>query len=287
MKNVLVFWINGMLGECLFSYLEKKPDINLYWTLRKANDNKNIFSFEITYDKILTQLDKIFSDINFDYVVNCIVNISKDKKINDNDILVNSIFPQILKYYSHKYNFKIIHISTNWVFTWIKWDYTANDIPNNFWSSYGITKILWEVVDEKNITIRTSIIGIEKWGGWKSIINWLLSQEDWSKINGYTNAYWNWITTLTLSKIIYNIIFSNKNIIWILHISWENYSKYDLISFIIEIFWLKIKLIKCNKKNENITILENYSTLNLDFKEYILPIKKQLIDLKNYYYKYE
>ena len=70
---------------------------------------------------------------------------------------------------------------------------------------YGKTKDIGEIVNNKHLTIRTSIIGPELKKDGSGLFNWLLSNKEGS-VYGYDKSIWSGLTTLELSKVILYLI---------------------------------------------------------------------------------
>ena len=240
MKKILIFGSSGMLGHQLFNYLKSKK-INVYGSVRniKKNTNKNIIKVDV---RKIEKVKKIIYRINPDLVVNC----SGIVKKNINSIYdlyeVNSLFPMKLNLLSIKNNFKLIHISTDCVFSGDRGNYNENDIPDAS-DHYGYSKLFGEVTSKNSLTIRTSIIGKEMNGNNRGLLEWFLSQKS-HKINGYTKAFFSGVTTLELSKIIFMLIKSSKSVFFnqILHISGPKISKYRLLELFKKKFYKNITI---------------------------------------------
>ena len=93
---------------------------------------------------------------------------------------------------SLKLKFRLIHFSTDCVFSGLKGNYLETDFADAN-DIYGRSKFLGEISNNGNITIRTSFIGKEL-GTNRALLNWFLSQK--GKIKGYKNAIYSGLTTL-------------------------------------------------------------------------------------------
>lgn len=277
-KNILVLGAKWMLWNSIFSYLWKNTILNIFWTSSKEELWYIPFLVNLDY---LDNLDNLFKNYKFDYVINCIWSIRPDDKIDsyNKTLLINSHLPKSLQKLSNKYDFKLVHFSTDCVFNWMNWDYSIDDIPNEF-GLYWLSKYLWEIDDNKNLTIRTSIIGLELWNS-KNLLNWFLSNKDWAEIYWYSNVLWNWLTTLTIAKILEKIIIDNIELSGV-HQFWGNkISKYDLLILFNKIFWKKIIIKQETSIKSNKVIIP--SIKQVLFNEIITSIEKQIIELKKFY----
>ena len=209
--NILVLGGNGMAGWMIGSYLSKKYSVSV--TTRKELDiEKNLDLPE-----------------GFDYIINCIGLLLNDAKNNPaKTMYVNSYFPKYLEYYYKNTKTKIIHISTDCVFNGINGNYHESDSPDEI-GVYGLSKTLGEINNNKDLTLRVSIIGpeIRESNKRSGLLNWLLTTKE-TEINGWVNAYWNGITTLELAKCIEQYI-KNPIISGIYHPTNETITKYNLL----------------------------------------------------------
>ena len=136
----------------------------------------------------------------YDYVVNAIgvLNRFVDEHPADG-IYLNSVLPHFLAEELADTKTKLIHISTDCVFEGTKGRYTEADRPDAS-SYYGRSKALGEVCDDKNLTIRTSIIGPELKANGIGLFHWFMMQK--AEVFGYQRVIWSGVTTLQLAKVI-------------------------------------------------------------------------------------
>lgn len=223
-----------MLGTIVQSYLSKNYNII---PITRANYDLNNLSINTLSDLLLS--NNIEKD---DVVINCagiIPQASKHCDLNNKLYFkINSLFPVILSMLCDKYNCKMIHITTDCVFSGKDGQYDENS-PHDETNDYGVSKSLGELC---NCTIiRTSIIG-EEINNKRSLLEWVKSNKN-GKINGYTNHIWNGVTCLQLAKIIYQII--SENLFWqgVRHIySPKKVNKFELVSMINTIYDLNITI---------------------------------------------
>ena len=136
---------------------------------------------------------------------------------------------------------------------------------------YGLTKNLGEIDNNRNLTIRTSIIGPELKSNPTGLFNWVISQNG-NTIHGYSSAMWSGLTTIELAKFI--IWSLDKDITGIVHATNSlGISKYDLVKLINKTFDLNIDLLK-NKDYEIDKTLLNTKIDNYNFPSYIKMIEK-------------
>lgn len=229
-KKILVIGANGMLGHTLLAYLNSIEEAEVYFTSRDSRINSlNHYFLELTD---FESLNKIIKIINPNFVVNCAGVLVSDSETNvQTAIEINALLPhRILD--SIREDQTLIHVSTDCVFDGSQgWnDTSSKPNPKDF---YGMSKSLGEIKNKKNcITLRTSIIGFETSNHKTGLIEWFINTKS-KKVQGYANALWNGVTTLDLSIVISEIIFSDKRYSGLIHISSRNYiSKYELLKII-------------------------------------------------------
>ncbi len=279
-KKVLVLWAKWMLWNCIYSYLKQHGNgIDVHWT---CSINEYWYIEFLLKKNYINELENILKNNNYDYIINCIWTIRPNNCLDEYNqaLLINSHFPKSLQVLSYKYNFKLIHFSTDCVFDWCKWNYSIQDIPDEL-GVYWMSKYLWEINDSKNLTIRSSIIWIELWGRPKNLLNWFLSNTKWDEVIGFTNVFWNGVTTLTLAKILKKIINTDLNITWLVQLWGEKISKYELLKLFNIIFNKDLIIIKNTEVQSNKTIISSINIKDLIF--IIKPLKEQIIELKHFY----
>ena len=192
-----------------------------------------VFRNKLTQDSIvvdvtnLAEVEKVVFQQKPDIILNCIgVLIKGAKEHPDNAILLNAYFPNYMKKMADKVNGKLIHISTDCVFSGKKGFYSEEDFRDAD-DVYGRSKALGEISNEKDLTIRTSIIGPELKTAGEGLFHWFMCQK--GHINGFTEAYWGGVTTLELVKAIDSAL--DSNITGLVHLTnGEKISKFDLLN---------------------------------------------------------
>jgi len=232
MKKILVIGIKGMAGHVIYNYLKK---INIYEVYGIArNIKKSTIEFDLDVSNT-EELSKIIEENNFDFVINCIGILNKNAEDHPvNAIWFNSYFPHFLEEITKNTRTQIIHISTDCVFDGKKGGYRETDFKNGE-GFYAQSKALGEIINNKDLTIRTSIIGPELNIDGIGLFHWFMNQS--GEINGYTTAYWSGVTTLELAKALYFVI--EKPMYGLVHLTnGIPINKFDLISLFRDI-WSK------------------------------------------------
>jgi len=211
MKKILILGATGLLGHQVYLRLN-------------ANKNFVVSSFahqrKISDDTVLLDardehfLGKVIVDINPDVIVNCMgVLIAEANRDPENAIFLNAYIPLHLKKIANTLDAKLVHISTDCVFSGKKGAYTEDDIRDAN-DTYGRTKALGEVTESPHVTLRTSVVGPEIKEG-EELFDWFMSQE--GRIKGFTKSYWSGVTTLELAKAVEWVI--EKDIQGLYHIT--------------------------------------------------------------------
>lgn len=271
-KTVIVFGANGMLGRYIIKFFQEKKAINI---IKITRNELNLL--EVTAEILKNYLDNISTNnkINKCLVINVAGIIPQTGNNNYIEYLqVNGVFPNLLSNYCISRKWKLIHSSTDCVFSGITGKYFEDSYTDGI-GNYAISKIIGE---PKNCTIiRTSIIGEEK-SNYRSLLEWLRKNTN-KKVDGYSDHYWNGITCLQWCKIVDKII--NENLYWngIRHFNSNTVSKYELLEYIKYVYNLNVEITdKVTGTKIDKTLLSNY-----DNKIYNIPdIKTQLYELKEF-----
>jgi dTDP-4-dehydrorhamnose reductase len=228
-KTVLLFGKDGMLGSNVYEKLKNDTEIELIATSRRP---KSKFYFDIR----TSDLDKTLSQHRPDYVINCLGVIDPKIQGLSNTLKVNSFFPSKLAKSISKRNIFLIQFSSDGVFFGSRGGYSEQSIriPR---SVYSISKILGEKDFGNTLIIRSSIIGQNPQNNSMSIINWFLNLPKNSTIYGYTNKYWNGITSNVISNLCKSIIMNSYKPEMVQHfIPRDSVSKYQLLMDLRDVF---------------------------------------------------
>jgi len=244
--KVLILGGSGMLGHK--AWQEFRSSCDTYVTVRKPfsyYEHYNLFDKQQTFDNIdvtcFETVKEVIEKIKPQVIVNC-VGIIKQLSLAKNhlkSIMVNALFPHRLAEICNNSGVRLIHISTDCVFSGNKGQYVENDLSDAA-DVYGRTKFLGEVSYGKALTLRTSVIGHELDSA-HSLLEWFLSQAG-KEVKGYTQAIYNGFTTKALCGIILNIIKHNQQLSGLYHVSSDRIDKFSLLSLINKVYKLKIRI---------------------------------------------
>jgi dTDP-4-dehydrorhamnose reductase len=153
--------------------------------------------------------------------------------------MINALFPHQLAQVCELNQVKMIHISTDCVFSGKVGNYSELDIPDGP-DLYGRTKLLGEVTGPKALTFRTSLIGRELLGA-SGLVEWFLSQQG-KEVWGYSRSIFSGFTTQAFGKFLLDVIENHGDLQGIWHISSDPISKYDLLQLFKKYFKISIHI---------------------------------------------
>lgn len=220
--KILIIGSNGMAGHMIVRYLNS---LNKYTIKTSARSNSD---YNLDVENDLDLLLNAIKDFEPDIIINCIGLLIKACNDNpDRAIYVNSYFPHWLEKIAKNTRTKVIHLSTDCIFDGTQGNHLETDKATET-SWYGRTKNMGEIINNKDLTLRLSIIGTELKSNGVGLLNWFLNQE--GIVNGFTNCYWNGITTLELAKQIDTIIENRPNLSGLYHLAPDfKINKYNLL----------------------------------------------------------
>lgn len=227
--KVLVLGVGGMAGHVIATHLmDKGFDVSTVSANNKLNANTTLLDAMDT-----TALKKYLEANNFDVVVNCIgILVQQSEARKDLATHLNSYLPHFLEYFYRESVTRVIHLSTDCVFSGQNAPYNEKSFYDGE-LFYDRSKALGEVINDKDLTFRMSIIGPDMQESGIGLFNWFFSQT--GEINGYTTAIWNGVTTIELAKGIENAILQNLTGLYHLVPS-GNISKFDLLNLFKQTF---------------------------------------------------
>jgi len=195
-KKVLILGSTGMLGHQVVNYFLKFDDYNVLDIAFRSKLREETIILDVT-DK--TVFEKVVTELNPDFIVNCIGVLIHGSENVEHAIYLNAYLPHQLKKISKDIGAKLIHISTDCVFSGDKGGYIESDSKDGK-GVYSQTKKLGEIEDNSNLTLRTSIIGPELKDNGEGLFHWFMNQQ--GDISGYTKAIWSGVTTTELAKAV-------------------------------------------------------------------------------------
>jgi dTDP-4-dehydrorhamnose reductase len=246
-QTVLILGATGMLGHTLLEQLSLRDTLDVHATIRTNGCLDGIAV--MVRKRIIGNVDadnldsilRVLADIKPDVVINCIGVIKQLAAAKDpvTALTINALFPHRLALACKASGSRLIHISTDCVFSGSKGNYTEADVSDAT-DLYGRTKFLGEVDYPHCVTLRTSIIGHELRGTY-SLIDWFLSQE--GKVNGYTKAIYTGFPTVEMARIIAEYVLPNPDLRGLYQVSSEPISKYELLHLVARQYGKEIEIV--------------------------------------------
>lgn len=223
-NKVLIFGATGMAGHIAYYYLQDTGRYEVVNAVYRTKLTEDSIVVDVTDKDAVTSLVR---ETRPDLIINCIgVLIKGSKDHPDNAVFINAYFPHLLKKLADEVGAKLIHISTDCVFSGKKGNYNESDFRDAD-DIYGRSKALGEIINDKDLTIRTSIIGPELKLNGEGLFHWFMHQT--GKVNGFKTAIWGGVTTLELAKAIDAAIVQQKT--GLIQLSnGKGITKYDLLN---------------------------------------------------------
>lgn len=253
--KILVLGVSGMLGNTVFRYFSENKKYEVIGSARSSSvlrafvpelANKIILGTDVENSDALAYL---FAIVKPNVVINCIGLIKQLAEANEplQAIPINSLLPHRLARLCEIAGARLVHVSTDCVFSGAKGNYFETD-PSDANDLYGRSKYLGEVDYPHVVTLRTSIIGHEL-GSTNGLIDWFLSQQE--TVNGFTNAIFSGFPTIELAHIIRDVVLKHPHLSGLYHVASEPISKYDLLKLVAQVYKKNIEILPSDKVTIN------------------------------------
>jgi dTDP-4-dehydrorhamnose reductase len=234
--KVLVLGASGMIGSAMIRVLSQKEDWQVFGTLR-SGDAKRFFQPAIV-ERLITGIDaenqdslvRVFGQVQPDVVINCI-GLTKHHAEADDPLLaipINALLPHRLTELCRVASARLIHVSTDCVFSGKKGSYTEDDFADAS-DIYGKSKFLGEVHYPDSITLRTSTIGHELQSAY-GLLEWFLSQQGSCK--GFKRAIFSGLPNVVFAQVVRDIVIPHPDLFGLYHVGAQPIGKYDLLHLI-------------------------------------------------------
>jgi dTDP-4-dehydrorhamnose reductase len=230
--RILILGGDGMLGHRLLMHLQDRHETKV--TLRRelaAYERYGLFTLENSYWSVEAKDTERFLEVMGDFHPEAVVNavgIVKQRgtaKEAIPSLEINALLPHRLAVLCRAVGARLVHLSTDCVFSGRKGNYTEGDVADAE-DLYGRTKLLGEVTDAGCITLRTSIIGLEL-SRRTGLIEWFLAQR--GEIRGFTKAIYTGLTTAEMSHVIERVLVEHPHLSGVWQVASEPINKYDLL----------------------------------------------------------
>jgi len=245
--RVMVLGVTGMLGNAMFRVLSENPDLAVYGTARNENFRR-YFSDDLGRQIVAgvdvenhDSLVKTFVAVKPDVVVNCIGIVKQLADANDplQAVPINTLLPHRLAVLCQATGARLVHISTDCVFSGAKGNYLESDFPDGS-DLYGRSKLLGEVDYPNAITLRTSIVGHEL-SGQRSLLGWFLAQQ--GSVKGFTQAIFTGFPTVELARVVSDYVLPRPDLHGLYHVATRPINKFDLLKLVAKTYGKDIEII--------------------------------------------
>ena len=220
--NFLVLGAGGMAGHTIAIYLKEQGHNVTGFARKKLNFVDTIIGDANDFNK----LEEIIKIGKYDYVINAIGVLNQFAEENKaNAVLINGYLPHFLAEITKNMETSIIHMSTDCVFSGKSGNYTETSFRDGE-TFYDRSKALGELEDNKNITLRNSIVGPDINPNGIGLFNWFMKEN--GEIKGYTKAMWTGMTTLQLAKMMEKVAIQKATGLYNM-VPDTNISKFELL----------------------------------------------------------
>lgn len=244
--RVLVLGASGMLGHAVFRLFSESDHDGTWGTVRSSpsiliSDGQQaghlISGIDVENADALT---RVFAAIRPTHVVNCVGVVKQLATAVDTltAVPLNTLLPHRIARLCELGGARLIHISTDCVFSGTKGMYTESDTPDAR-DLYGLSKLLGEVDYPHAVTLRTSIIGHELSGA-HGLVEWFLAQK--SVVKGYLRAVFSGLPTVELARVIRDHVLPNQELRGVYHVSAEPINKYELLNLVARTYGVQTRI---------------------------------------------
>lgn len=263
--KILVLGCTGVVGHAVALYF-------------KEAGHKVFDEYDATiYDK--EALKKAIEDERPDAIINCtaIVNQAAEED-KASAAYLNAYLPHLLETLTAGTNTVVVHRSTDCIFSGVKGQYVLEDWPDAK-SFYARTKAVGELNNDKDITIRVSLIGPAQDEKDGSLLNWFLNQK--GEVKGFANAIWTGLTTLEYAKTIENLL--NQKAHGVFQAAPKStISKYELIGIFEKYFSGGRTIVKVDNNRVDKSLVPYWANYNIEIKDY----EEQIVEMKDWIEKH-
>jgi dTDP-4-dehydrorhamnose reductase len=245
--RVLVVGASGMLGNAMFRVLSENSECEVFGTVRGYGVRQHFSDTAVQRLIVGVEVENhdslagVFATVRPQIVVNCVGLVKQLDSVNDplQAVPINTLLPHRLAILCQATAARLVHFSTDCVFSGMKGGYMESDFPDAH-DLYGRTKLLGEVDYPHAITLRTSMIGHELAGS-RSLIGWFLGQQ--GSVRGFTRAIFSGLPTVELSRVVRDVVFPRPKLRGVYHVAANPISKFELLQVVAEIYGRTIEIV--------------------------------------------
>lgn len=231
--RVLVLGASGMLGHMVMRYLCATGAHDAVGAARRTDLHRHVPA--AVADRLIAcpdlgeprNLEPLLAATAPDAIVNCVGVVKQLAQANDPLVAVplNTLLPHQLARLTRGGTTRLVHLSTDCVFSGKRGGYTEQDAPDAT-DLYGLTKLLGEVDQPNAVTLRTSMVGREL-GSRNGLVEWFLAQR--GQVRGFTRAVFSGLTTYELARVIVDVVLARPALHGVYHVAGPPITKHDLL----------------------------------------------------------
>jgi dTDP-4-dehydrorhamnose reductase len=245
--KVLVLGATGMLGNAVLRYFARRRQHTVAATVRShasagsvPQDVRELLIEGVDVENFDT-VTRAFGQFRPQVVINCVGLVKQLAAVDDplNALPINSLLPHRLARLCAATGARLIHISTDCVFSGSKGEYVEADAPDAQ-DLYGRSKFLGEVDYAHAVTLRTSIIGHEL-GPAHGLVGWFLAQQ--GQVRGYTKAIFSGLPTVELARVIHDFVLPVPALRGVYHVSAAAIDKHALLQLVARVYGKDIAIV--------------------------------------------
>jgi dTDP-4-dehydrorhamnose reductase len=274
-KKILILGSTGLIGHQVYNYLKR----NSSYTLANIAYRKKLTDDSLLLDvRNENALKDAILSVMPDYIVNCVgILIKGSNRDPQSAIFINAYMPHALMRIAESVNAKLVHISTDCVFSGAKGQYIESDFKDGK-DIYAKTKGLGEIINDRHVTLRTSVVGPELKTDGEELFHWFMSQS--GEINGFSKALWSGVTTIELAKAVLWAI--DSNITGLYHVTnGTPISKYELLELFRKETKKNIVINKIDGPAIDKSFIDTRKEMNYSIPPYATMIKNMVDLIRN------
>lgn len=277
MRNkVLVLGSTGLIGHQVFNYLQSTAQYDLHdFVYRKKLREDSMILDARDEERFFNAI----KDISPNFIVNCIgilINAARDNL--ENAIFLNAYMPHRLARLADSLDAKLIHISTDCVFSGDKGTaYLEGDFKDGS-DNYSKTKGLGEIISKNHLTLRTSVVGPELKNNGEELFHWFMNQS--GTISGYTKSIWSGVTTIELARAVECSM--RRDITGLHHVTNNSsINKYDLLNLFKKHTGKDINISPVDGKKQDKSFIDTRELLDFQIPSYDLMVSEMVELIRN------
>jgi dTDP-4-dehydrorhamnose reductase len=235
--RVLVLGASGMLGSAVFREFDAHASHEVWGLVRNqsflpyfspAQQRRIVAGVDVLDEAALAGA---FERVRPEVVINC-VGLIKQKEYAEDPLVVlpiNAMLPHRLAAVCASGNARLLHISTDCVFSGRKGMYTEDD-PSDAEDLYGKSKYIGELRDVRHaVTLRTSIVGREL-NSSRALVDWFLAQQ--GSVHGFRRSIFSGMTAIELARVMRDVVLPDPSLHGLYHVSSAPISKFELLKLV-------------------------------------------------------